>query len=212
MEPSDGRGPPPPPPPYEYARAFQAMVASLVKSVKNQPTQFVKKLVEMPKIALPPTSARRKAIALADRGLIDQFTWIWPSPRMVAIWIEKNWRPLIKGSISHYFCGRGFFTFLFENKEDKDLIFRTEPYFLGARGMYLNKWTPDFSSENDVLSAVQVWVCLPDLPLHCWNDDAFGCIGNSIGCYIDRVEPKENIFSLQEFVLRLTWKKESPKQ
>lgn len=54
--------------------------------------------------------------------------------------------------------------------------------------MYLNKWTPDFSFENDIPSVVLVWICLPHLPLHCWSDDAVCCIGN-------RVEPKENIFS-----------------
>jgi hypothetical protein len=99
-----------------------------------------------------------------------------------------------------------------KQKKDRDLIFRSEPYFLGTRGMHLNKWTLDFSSENDVPSAVSVWVCLPHFPLHCWNDDAFHCIGNSIDRYIDQAEPKENIFSLQEFALRSTWKKESLKQ
>lgn len=33
--------------------------------------------------------------------------------------------------------------------------------------------------------------CLPHPPLHCWRDDALRCIGNSLGRYIDRVEPKE---------------------
>jgi len=117
MEPSDGRGPPPPPPPDEDARAFQAMVASSMKSTKTQPTQFVKKLAEIPKVTLPTTSARRKALTLADRGLIGQFIGIWSSPKMVTTWLEKNWKPLIKGSISHYFCGRGFFTFFFETKK-----------------------------------------------------------------------------------------------
>jgi hypothetical protein len=57
-----------------------------------------------------------------------------------------------------FFCGRGFYAFPFEHKEDKDLIFHNMPYFLGARGMYLNKWTLDFNPENDVLFVVLVWV------------------------------------------------------
>jgi hypothetical protein len=69
------------------------------------------------------------------------------------------------------FCGKGFFAFLFEKKEDRDLIFHSGPYFMGTRGMYLNKWTPDFSPENDIPSAVPVWVRLPFLPLHYWNDE-----------------------------------------
>jgi hypothetical protein len=56
--------------------------------------------------------------------------------------------------------------------EDMDRIFCSGLYFLGAREMYLNKWTPNFSPENDVPSVVSVWVWLPHLPLHCWSDDA----------------------------------------
>jgi hypothetical protein len=59
--------------------------------------------------------------------------------------------------------------------------------------MYLNKWTPDFSPENDIPSTVPVWVRLSFLPLHCWNDETLRNIGNSLGKYIDRVEPREGI-------------------
>jgi hypothetical protein len=61
--------------------------------------------------------------------------------------------------------------------------------------MYLNKWTPNFSPENDIPFVVLVWVRLPRLPLHRWSDDALRCIRKSIGQYIDRAEPKENFFS-----------------
>jgi hypothetical protein len=29
------------------------------------------------------------------------------------------------------------------------MIFRSGPFLAGERGMYLNKWTPEFNSEND---------------------------------------------------------------
>ena len=74
--------------------------------------------------------------------------------------------PLIKGGLQHCFCGKGFYTFLFENKEDKDLIFRSGPYFMGPRGLYLNQWTLSFDPEKDVPLVVSVWVRLPHLLLH----------------------------------------------
>jgi hypothetical protein len=40
--------------------------------------------------------------------------------------------------------------FLFEVKEDKDLIFRSGPYFMDSRGMYLNRRMLDFIPENDI--------------------------------------------------------------
>jgi len=103
---------------------------------------------------------------------------------------------MIKGQLSTTFCGKGFYVFLFENKANKDLVFRNGPYFMGTKGMYLNQWTLDFSQENDIPCVVPVWVRLPFLPLHCWNDETIKNIGNALGRSIDRVE-QHNI--LQSF-------------
>jgi hypothetical protein len=56
---------------------------------------------------------------------------------------------------------------LFEVKFDRDLIFKSGPYFMGARGMYLNRWSPDFSTKNDIPLTILIWVGLPFLPFHC---------------------------------------------
>lgn len=102
---------------------------------------------------------------------------------------------MVHGKIAIRFCGRGFFTFLFETVEDRNLIFRNGPYFMDTRGLYLNRWTPDFDPEMDVPNAVPVWVRLPHLPLHCWADESVRAIGNAIGKYVDRSEPKENMYA-----------------
>jgi len=72
-----------------------------------------------------------------------------PPPKATHHWLDLNWKKMIQGQVSLTFCGKGFFVFLFEKKEDRDLIFRSGPYFMGSRGMYLNKWTPYFILEND---------------------------------------------------------------
>jgi hypothetical protein len=64
---------------------------------------------------------------------------------------------------------------------------------MGSRGLYLNRWTPEFFPENDIPKAVPVWVRLPYLPLHCWNDETIQNIGNTLGKFIDRVEPKDGL-------------------
>jgi hypothetical protein len=135
------------------------------------------------------SSVRPFALQLDENGLIGQFTRLWPSPKEMASWLDLNWRKIIKGQLSTTFCGNGFYVFLFENKVDRDLIFRSRPYFMGTRGMYLNKWTPYFSPKNDIPSAVPVWVQLPFLPLHCLNDKTIKNIGNSLGRFIDQAEP-----------------------
>ena len=82
--------------------------------------------------------------------------------------------------------------FVFESAEDRDLIFRNGPYFMGPQGLYLNKWTPNFNPSQDVPFAVPVWVRLPFLPLHCWNTESLVKIGNKLDKYIDQAERKIN--------------------
>ena len=130
---------------------------------------------------------------MAECGLVGQFTGLWPSPKLVQKWVERNWNAIIQEKIEIQFCGMRHYTFLFESKEDKDLIFRNGPYFMDSRGLYLNRWTPDFDPEMDVPSAVPVWVRLPHLLLHCWGDESVKAIGNAVDKYIDKCKPKDNM-------------------
>ena len=93
--------------------------------------------------------------------------------------------------MASYSVGRGYFLFNFESKEDKELIFRNGPYFMGPQGLYLNGWTSDFDLEADIPKAVSVWVRLPNLPMHCWNPKSLQAIGNVLGKYIDMASPKD---------------------
>jgi hypothetical protein len=87
--------------------------------------------------------------------------------------------------------GRGFYIFKFISKDDRDLIFRNGPYFMGMQGLYLNRWTPDFDPAVEVPKEVLVWVRLPNLPIHCWNPISLQTIGNGLGQYIDRADSKD---------------------
>jgi len=107
----------------------------------NRPTinKFIKKFEDILEISLPPALPRRVALSLAERGLVGKFMGLWSSPKSVQKWIERNWNATIQGKIAIRFCGRGYYTFLFESKEDRDLIFRNDPYFMDSKGLYLNR-------------------------------------------------------------------------
>lgn len=89
--------------------------------------KFVKKLENISKVSLPPEGPIKVALSLAKRALVGQFTGLWPSPKATEASVSKNWRPLIKQSVTSYFLGQGYFLFEFISKEDKDLIFRNGP-------------------------------------------------------------------------------------
>ena len=151
----------------ERSDAFNRLLASQSqRSGKGEPPKFVKRIEDVPEVALPPEETIRVALSLADRALIGQFTGLWPSPKTTENWIQRNWRPLISKNVASYSIGRGYFLFDFESKEDKDLIFRNGPYFMGPQGLYLNRWSPDFDPEADTPKVVPVWVRLPNLPMH----------------------------------------------
>ena len=75
--------------------------------------------------------------------------------------------------------------FLFSNKEGRDLIFRSGPYFMGSKGMYLAPWYLDFNPEDE-MTPTPVWVRLPHFPLIFWDEGSFRDIGNTVGRYINR--------------------------
>ena len=74
-----------------------------------------------------------------------------------------------------------FFLFEFINKEDKDLIFRNGPYFMGTQGLYLNRWTPNFDPASEIPKDVPVWVRLPNLPIHCLKRRGVPAVDRQIG-------------------------------
>lgn len=81
---------------------------------------------------------------------------------------------------------------------------------MDSRGLYLNHWTPDFDPEMDVPSDVPVWVRLPYIPLHCWGDESIKTIGNTVGSYIDRCEPKDNMHACARICVEVDLRKGLP--
>ena len=120
-------------PPSSSVEAFRRLLAPPgMKLATKEAPKFVKKLDSIPEIALPEEQSIKIALALAERGLVGQFTGLWPSPKTTDDWIQRNWRPHLKNSVTCYLVGRGFFIFEFISKEDRDLIFRSGPYFMGS--------------------------------------------------------------------------------
>ena len=123
---------PPHNPPLEIS-AFKYLIATSSKRPPSANQQkFFKKLDSIPTVSLPEEETCKEASNLEERGLIGQFTSLWPSPTSVEDWTQRNWSPLIKEGVKSYFMGKGFFVFVFESPDDRSLIFKNGPYFMGA--------------------------------------------------------------------------------
>ena len=70
------------PPPDLRSDAFDKLIASHNRtSGKGAPSKFVKRIEDVPEVALPPEETIQVALSLANRALIGQFTGLWPSPK-----------------------------------------------------------------------------------------------------------------------------------
>jgi hypothetical protein len=173
----------------DLLEAFKALVRSAGPSKPALSTKFVKKMEEIPSLELSPEEPCNIALSLAENSLIGKFTRLWPSPKTVEAWIKERWMSIIQESVTLWAAGRGFFIFSFSRTEDRDLVFRSGPYFMGSRGLFLAPWTLDFNPGAEI-TAAPVWVRLPHLPLHLWGKSSLKDIGNKLGRFLDSVEPK----------------------
>ena len=78
------RDPPLPLPPD--LDAFKRSIASYGKRKGGPLQKFVKK-VDIPSMELPIERTCRSTLSLAKRGLIRQFTGLWPSPKAIDGWV-----------------------------------------------------------------------------------------------------------------------------
>jgi hypothetical protein len=190
--------------------AFKALVRSAGPKSKPSPSsKFVKKMEEIPSLELSPEEPCKLALLLAETTLIGKFTGLWPSPKTVEAWTDDRWKPLIQGNVSPLAVGRGFFVFSFSSKEDCDLVFRSGPYFMGSRGLFLAPWTLDFNPEAEI-TAAPVWVRLPHLPLHLWGTRSLEDIGNKLGRFLDRAESKGDQFTCARICVEVNLEKGLP--
>jgi hypothetical protein len=70
------------------------------------------------------------------------------------------------------------------NKEERDLIFISGPYFMGSKGMFLTHWTLDFDLDMEI-SISPICLRLPHLPIISWDESSLKSIGDKMGQYID---------------------------
>jgi hypothetical protein len=87
-----GGGPeaPPPPLPLELD-AFKKLVTACNKQPASDSHQkFIKKLDSIPSIDLPAEETYRYALKLVEWGLIGKFTGLWPSPKSIDTWVQRN--------------------------------------------------------------------------------------------------------------------------
>lgn len=90
------------------------------------------------------------------------------------------------------------------------MIFRNGLFFMGNQGLYLESLTLVSNRENDVPSIFPVWVKLPHIPLHCWDEYTLRNVGNALGKYIDRATIKDSMYACDRICIEVDLEKGIP--
>jgi len=88
---------------------------------------------------------------------------LWIMEKALQAWIKIHWKP--KGDIDLHLESKGFFTVVFTNIEDKDVVFEGGPYFYATADFYIRPWMMNFVPDSETFTSVPVWAWIYSLPL-----------------------------------------------
>ncbi|KAK1326416.1 hypothetical protein QJS10_CPA01g01883 [Acorus calamus] len=93
--------------------------------------------------------------------------------------LKMRWKP--KGEMQLHLHENGFFTVKFDLDEDMNSVLEGGPWTMDHRPFILRKWSPEVRMEQERLSSIPIWIRLPNLPLHLWEEDCLSRIGSIFG-------------------------------
>ena len=89
-----------------------------------------------------------------------------------------------KGHYDLQLGSKGFFTIIFFNQEDRDIIMEGGPYFFFSTGLFLWPWKEHFNPETEDMTVAPVWIHLFSLPGEYWDLETLRDIENTLGEFI----------------------------
>lgn len=121
----------------------------------------------------------KAAVARWDRVLVGYVIGAHPQAAGLARYVKWLWQ--LKGFIEVQHRGNGFFLFKFSNEAELCKVLEGGPWFICARPLVLQRWTPDSNFEHQRFTTLPLWIRLPLLPLRFWSKEAMAVIGSLLG-------------------------------
>jgi hypothetical protein len=115
--------------------------------------------------------------------LVGRFSYKSLCSQTLDNWISTTWMPLLGYSPEVLYLKRGWFGFHCRTPEDATLLLSSY-WVIDGSSLMLKRWRLAFSPEKDYFLLRHLWVLLPGLPLHFWNEEALRAIGDSLGKFI----------------------------
>ena len=101
------------------------------------------------------------------------------------------WKP--KGHYDLQLWGKGFFTIIFFNMEDKNQFQYGGPYFFNSAGLLLRQWKMKFNRDKEDLTVLSVWIRMYSLPTEYSREEILEDLGKTIGKIFKSLEQTKEV-------------------
>jgi hypothetical protein len=116
-------------------------------------------------------------------GLVGRLSYNYLSKGPVSEWVLKHWTPLLGYEPEVLYLTKGWLGFICRTSEDATLLLNSHWVF-GGSSLMLKRWRVAFDPTTEHFQYRHLWVLLPGLPLHLWNEGALRAIGDALGKFI----------------------------
>jgi len=116
-------------------------------------------------------------------SLVGRLSYKSLCTQKMADWIITNWVPLIGYSPEVLYLKSGWLGFHCRTPEDSTLLLSSFWVFDGS-SLMVKRWRLEFNPDTEYFQLRHLWVLLPGLPLHLWNEESYRAIGDSLGRFI----------------------------
>jgi hypothetical protein len=105
-------------------------------------------------------------------GLVGRLSYRNLSISTLPMWVEQVWTPLLGYTPELLTLTKGWFGFLCNSPEDVSRLLESNCGLLEGQLM-LKRWRVAFNPVTEYFQHRHLWVLLPGLPLHFWNEGSY---------------------------------------
>jgi hypothetical protein len=120
---------------------------------------------------------------MSTSALVGRVSYKSLSSQPLEEWMKLSWLPLLGYTPEVFFLKKGWLCFVCKSPEDASLLLSSFWTF-GGSSIMLKRWRLAFNPDSDYFQLRHLWVLLPGLPLHLWNEESLRAIGNALGRFI----------------------------
>jgi hypothetical protein len=135
-------------------------------------------------------------VMLSACTLVGRFSYKRMCTQPLEDWLKNMWLPVLGYLPQFQYLKKGWICFHCNSSDDASLLL-SKLWIYGGSSLMLKRWRLAFNPDTEYFQHRHIWVLLPDLPLHLWNDAALTAIGNSLGTFI----------ALDQQLLKGQWRK-----